>query len=94
MELSLPVFTTQVCRDRGFNSDLQHARQTLYIYAIAAVLGNLDHERMLHSHAQRHGKVPLRTVNPYRCVDPHRSREDALGYIPPFVFNQSLHEMF
>ena len=43
MELSLPVFTTQVCRDRGFSFDLQHAKQTLYIYA-TAVLGNLDHE--------------------------------------------------
>ena len=37
VELSLPVFTTQVCRDRGSNPDLPHARQTLYLYAKAAV---------------------------------------------------------
>ena len=35
--LSLAVFTTQVCRDRGSNRDLQHARRTLYLYATAAV---------------------------------------------------------
>ena len=37
VELSLPVFTTQVCRDRGSNSDLPHARRTLYLYATTAV---------------------------------------------------------
>ena len=84
VELAQTVFMTQVRRNRGFNPDLPHPRRTLYLYATAAALGNYDHERMLHSHAQRHGKVPLRTVNPYRCplsnhrcVDPH-SREDAM----------------
>ena len=33
VELSLPVFTTWVCRDRGSNPDLLHARRTLYLYA-------------------------------------------------------------
>ena len=37
VELSLPVFTTYVCRDRGSNPDLPHARRTLYLYATAAV---------------------------------------------------------
>ena len=37
VELSLPVFTTQVCRVRGSNPDLPHARRTLYLYAIAGV---------------------------------------------------------
>ena len=38
VELSLPVFTTQVCRDLGLNPDLLHARRTLYLYATAAVI--------------------------------------------------------
>ena len=33
VELSLPDFTTQVCRDRRSNPDLPHARRTLYLYA-------------------------------------------------------------
>ena len=33
VELSLPVFKTLVCRDRGSNPDLPHARWTLYLYA-------------------------------------------------------------
>ena len=37
VELSLPVFTTLVCRDWGSITDLPHARRTLYIYATAAV---------------------------------------------------------
>ena len=37
VELSLPVFTTQVCRDRGSNPDFPHARPTLYLYTTAAV---------------------------------------------------------
>ena len=37
VELSQPVFTTKVCRDRGSNPDLLHARRTLYIYATTAV---------------------------------------------------------
>ena len=37
VELSLPVFTTQVCRDRWSDPDLPHARRTLYLYAAAAV---------------------------------------------------------
>ena len=32
-ELSLPVFTTLVCRDRGSKPDLPHAMRTLYLYA-------------------------------------------------------------
>ena len=36
VELSLPVFTTQVCRDRGSNPDFPHARRTLYLYTTAA----------------------------------------------------------
>ena len=31
----LPVFTTQVCRDRWSNPGLPHARRTLYLYATA-----------------------------------------------------------
>ena len=31
MELSLPVFTTKVCLDRGLNPDLPHARRMLYL---------------------------------------------------------------
>ena len=30
VELSPPLFTTQVCRERGSNPDLSHARRTLY----------------------------------------------------------------
>ena len=37
VELSLPVFTTWVFRDRGSNPDLPHSRRTLYFYVIAAV---------------------------------------------------------
>ena len=37
VELSQPVFTTQVCRDQGSNPNLPHARRTLYLYATAAV---------------------------------------------------------
>ena len=37
VELSLPVFTTKVCRDRGSNPDLPQARRTLYLFATAAV---------------------------------------------------------
>ena len=33
VELSLPDFTTQVCRDRRSNPDLPHARRTIYLYA-------------------------------------------------------------
>ena len=42
VELSLPVFTTQVCRDRGSNPDLSHARRTLYLHATAAVITFID----------------------------------------------------
>ena len=35
VELSLPVFTTQVCRDWGSNPNLPNARWTLYLYAAA-----------------------------------------------------------
>ena len=35
VKLSPPVFTTQVCRDRGSNPDLSHARRMLYLYATA-----------------------------------------------------------
>ena len=42
VELSLPVFTTLVCRDRGSNPDLPHARRTLYLYANAAVCVDLS----------------------------------------------------
>ena len=38
VELSLPVLTTKVCRGRGSNPNLLHARGTLYIYATAAVV--------------------------------------------------------
>ena len=41
VELSLPVFTTSVCRDRGSIPDLPHTRQTLYLYATVAVIINL-----------------------------------------------------
>ena len=37
VELSLPVFKTQVCRYRGSSPDIQHARRTLHLYATAAV---------------------------------------------------------
>ena len=37
VKLSLPVCTSQVCRDRGSNPELPHARRTLYLYATAAV---------------------------------------------------------
>ena len=37
VELSLPVFTTKVCCDRGSNPGLPHARRTLYLYATVAV---------------------------------------------------------
>ena len=37
VELSLPVFTTKVCRDRGLNPNFPHTRRTLYHYATAAV---------------------------------------------------------
>ena len=37
VELSLCVFTNQVCRKRGSNPDIQHTRWTLYLYATAAV---------------------------------------------------------
>ena len=37
VELSLPVFTTQVYRERGSNPNLLHARRTLYLFATAAV---------------------------------------------------------
>ena len=40
VELSLPVFTTWVCLDRGSNPDIPHARRTLYLYATAAVVMN------------------------------------------------------
>ena len=33
VELSLPVFTNRVCRDRESNPDLPHTRRTLYLYA-------------------------------------------------------------
>ena len=39
VELSLPVWTTMcVCRQRGSNPDLPQVRQTVYLWAIAAVL--------------------------------------------------------
>ena len=40
VEMSQPVFTTQVCRDRGSNPDLPHARWTLYLCATAAFVQN------------------------------------------------------
>ena len=39
VELSLPVFTTYVCRDRGSIPDLPHTRQTFYHWSTAAVFG-------------------------------------------------------
>ena len=39
VELSLPIFTTWVYRDRGSNPDLPHARRTLSLYSTAAVYG-------------------------------------------------------
>ena len=38
LDLSLPVFTTSVCRDRGSKPDIRHARRTLYIYPTAVIL--------------------------------------------------------
>ena len=40
VELLLPVFTSQVCRDQGYNSDLSHASRTFYLYATAAIIWN------------------------------------------------------
>ena len=37
VELSLPVLTTWVCRERGLNPNLPHGRRTLYLYATTAI---------------------------------------------------------
>ena len=37
VELSLPTFTTWVCRDRGSNPNLMHVRQIRYLYATVVV---------------------------------------------------------
>ena len=37
VELLLPGFSTQVCRDRGSNPDLLHARRMLYLYALSRI---------------------------------------------------------
>ena len=51
VKLSLPVFTTWVYSDRGSHPDLPHTRQTLYLYATAAV-SRVDW-------CKRHTNIPL-----------------------------------
>ena len=47
VELSLPVFTIQVCCDRGLNSYLPHARRTFYLYATAAFYSEMKYIRII-----------------------------------------------
>ena len=45
VELSLPVFTTQVCRDRGSNPDLPHASSKLNEWTIHYELRYLNYNQ-------------------------------------------------
>ena len=47
MEMSLPVFTIQVCWDRGSNLYLPHARRTFYLYATAAFYSEMKYIRII-----------------------------------------------
>ena len=61
VKLSLPVCTTQVCRDRGSNPDLPHARRTLYLYATAAV------QMVRESSGHRTMTMDVRPANSWKC---------------------------
>ena len=59
VELSLPVFTTNVCRDRGSNPDLPYARRTICLNTTAVGIQVCSNGEPMNFHKVNNGFFPL-----------------------------------